>query len=54
VIICPVNDYATVLEIEFKTEFLTMLYKRYKEQFAKSITVEFTDWLVEIFPNSDA
>ena len=31
VIIFPRDNYATVMEIEFKTEFLTTLYKRYKE-----------------------
>ncbi len=43
VIIYPVNDYATVLEVEFKTEFLTTLSKRYQEVCGKNLIIEFTD-----------
>ncbi len=43
IIIYPVNDYATVLEVEFKTEFLTTLSKRYKESCGKNVNIEFTD-----------
>jgi myosin I len=31
IIILPFNDYATIVELEFKTEFLTMYSKRFKE-----------------------
>ena len=37
------NDYATVLEIEFKTEFLTTFNRRFKELFNKPLNIEFID-----------
>lgn len=42
-LIFPLNDYATLLEIEFKTEFLTTLYKRYREMLSKVLNVDFCD-----------
>jgi len=42
-IIFPVDDYATILEVEFKTEFLTTFSKRYKEAFNKWLNIEFND-----------
>jgi myosin-1 len=43
IVLYPNNDYATVLEIEFKTEFLTTFNRRYKELFNKPLAIEFTD-----------
>ena len=40
------NDYATVLEIEFKTEFLTTFNRRFKELFNKPLNIEFIDTYV--------
>ena len=42
-IITPVNEYATVVECEFKTEFLTTLSKRYKEAFNKPPPIDFNN-----------
>lgn len=42
-VIYPNNDYATLLEVEFKTEFLTTFSKRYKEAFGKPLLIEFND-----------
>jgi myosin I len=42
-ILYPQNDYANVLEVEFKTEFLTTFSKRYKEAFGKPLVIEFND-----------
>lgn len=43
VVIFPANDYATVLEVEFKTEFITTFSKRYKEAMGKVLPIEFSD-----------
>ncbi len=37
------NDYGSLLECAFKTEFLTTLNKRYKESVQKPLRVEFSD-----------
>lgn len=37
------NDYATVLESVFKTEFLSLLTKRYKDKTGKDLRLQFTD-----------
>lgn len=37
------NEYSTVLEIEFKIEFITILNKNYKKQFNKQLNMEFVD-----------
>ncbi len=42
-VLYPLNDYASVLEVEFKTEFLTTFSKRYKETFGKPLLIEFSD-----------
>ncbi len=42
-IIFPVEDYATILEVEFKTEFLTTFSKRFKEGLNKPLSIEFND-----------
>jgi myosin-1 len=52
VVIFPLNDYATVIEVEFKTEFLTTFSKRFKESMGRPLSVEFSDTLVYYyFPN---
>ena len=44
VVIYPNDDYATILEIEFKTEFLTTFSKRYKEAMGnKPLNIEFNN-----------
>lgn len=45
-IIYPVDDYATILEVEFKTELLTTFSRRFKEAFNKPLNVEFNDQIV--------
>ena len=37
------NDYASLLECMFKTEFLTTLGKRYKESSGRELRIDFTD-----------
>ncbi|XP_064620363.1 unconventional myosin-Ie-like isoform X2 [Lineus longissimus] len=37
------NEYASLVQSVFKTEFLTTLSKRYKEKVAKNLRIEFTD-----------
>ena len=37
------NDYASLLDITYKTEFLTILSKRFKERVMKELRVEFRD-----------
>ena len=37
------NDYASVLESVFKTEFLTLLTKRYKDKTGKDLRLQFSD-----------
>ena len=37
------NDYASVLESVFKTEFLTLLTKRYKDKTGKDLRLSFSD-----------
>ena len=37
------NDYASVLESVFKTEFLTLLTKRYKDKTGKDLKLTFSD-----------
>ena len=39
----PNNEYGTLLEIEFKTEFLTTFTKRYKENHNKEFSIDFCD-----------
>lgn len=39
------NDYASVLESVFKTEFLTLLTKRYKDKTGKDLRLTFSDSL---------
>lgn len=43
VAIYPFQDYATILSIEFKTEFLTTFSKRFKEAHGKILNIEFSD-----------
>ena len=43
VAIFPKNTYATILEIEFKTEFLTTFSKRFKESTGTNLNLEFLD-----------
>lgn len=43
VLILPYNQYGTLLNIEFKTEFLTTFTKRYKENHRKDFAIEFSD-----------
>lgn len=50
-VIYPLNDYASVLEVEFKTEFLTTFNKRYKESLGKPLLIEFNDEYYFIFLN---
>lgn len=42
-VIFPRNDYATIIQVEFKTEFLTTFSKRYKEALNKKLMVEFNN-----------
>ena len=37
------NDYASVLESVFKTEFLSLLVKRYKDKTGKDLKLQFSD-----------
>ena len=37
------NDYASVLESVFKTEFLTLLTKRYKDKTGNDLRLSFSD-----------
>ena len=41
-------DYASVLESVFKTEFLSLLFKRYKEKTGKDLRLQFTDRCVNL------
>lgn len=46
VVITPIggaDDYSTIFELNFKTEFLTTFAKRYKEAFNRQLPVEFSD-----------
>jgi myosin-1 len=42
-VIYPCDLYASVLEIEYKTEFLTVLSRKYKESLGKPLSIEFND-----------
>ena len=42
------NDYASVLESVFKTEFLLLLSKSYKEKTSKELRLQFSDWWVKL------
>ena len=44
------DDYDSLLESVFKTEFLTTLSKRYKERIHKTLHLNFTDRLVFCYP----
>lgn len=37
------NDYGSLLENVFKTEFLTVLSKKYKERTGKELYIQFSD-----------
>ncbi|XP_041364734.1 unconventional myosin-Ie-like [Gigantopelta aegis] len=39
------NDYSSLLESVFKTEFLTTLFKRYKDAVSRPLTIHFSDSL---------
>lgn len=43
VMLVPYNQYGTLLQVEFKTEFLTTFTKRYKENHNKEFTIDFCD-----------
>ncbi len=43
VVITPTNDYSTIFELKFKTEFLTTFSKRYREAFNRQLPVEFSN-----------
>ena len=43
------NEYSSLLESVFKTEFLTTLNKRYKERVQKNLHLECNDALVMTF-----
>lgn len=44
VVITPVgDDYSTIFELNFKTEFLTTFAKRFKEALNRQLPVEFSD-----------
>lgn len=42
-VLFPNNQFGSLLEIEFKTEFLTTLSKRYKESTGRPLNLVFTD-----------
>jgi len=42
-VIYPNDLYASVLEIEYKTEFLTVLSRKYKESLGNPLKIEFND-----------
>lgn len=49
-VIYPRDDYASVIELEFKTEFLTTLTRRYKEAFGgKLFPITFHDEYIYIY-----
>lgn len=43
IMLLPFNEYGTLLEVEFKTEFLTTFTKRYKENHNKEFSIDFCD-----------
>lgn len=42
-VLFPNNDFGSLLEVEFKTEFLTSFSKKFKESTGRQLKIEFSD-----------